>query len=65
VTVREAKIDRAVLRVIAQQFIKQGYNGVQRVNLAAVRDWFEEGAPLNAWWFAFVSTVQAEYRRLV
>lgn len=64
-TKRLWRIDEAVRAVIAKGWIPQGYTGVHQCNLAAVRDWVEEGAPLNAWWFAFCSAVQAMYRRLV
>lgn len=63
-TRRVMRIDQAVCDVIAKGWIPQGYQGIHTTNLAAVRDWWEAGAPLNAWWFAFVSAVQAAYRRL-
>ncbi len=65
VIVRERMIDEAVLRVIRRGFIQQGYQGVVQTNLATIRDWFEDGCKYTAWWFAFVSHVQAEYRAIL
>ena len=61
---RQDRIDMAVRDVMALGRIRQGYAGMIEVNRAAVRAWWEQGGPLNAWWWAFTSAVQAQYRRI-
>ena len=61
---RERLIDEAVRRVMARGEIRQGYMGNIPVGRLAVQTWLDQGAHVSAWWFAFVSHAQAEYRAL-
>lgn len=61
---RAERIDRAVRNVMAMGEIPQGYVGTIAVHRRAVRAWLADGAIQNAWWFAFCSAVQAQFRRL-
>ena len=55
------RLDAAVRAVMARGAIPQGYMGEIKVDRPAVQAWLDQKGP-NAWWFAFTSAVQAEYR---
>lgn len=57
-------LDISVRRVMSRRWAPQGYMGRIDVSRAYVASWLADGAPLNAWWFAFDAAVRAEYRRL-
>lgn len=56
-------VDEAVRGVMKLGSIPQGYMGKVACDRPAVRAWWAEGAPQNAWWFGFSSAVGAYYRR--